>query len=205
MKNVKMYGKEWDPMEGKTSEEWEVIRKEWEGKHPFQQWFKINVYYPSCRFWSWFSDIPNQIKYFVQRGVRGWSTQDSWGAFYHISSVTLGMLKRLKYSKQGVPCVCINDGEPFEEGVKRWDDIMDKMIYSFQCIVDSENGKSEFWTAHPRNPDVHLLEYCDNESPHLSQPWSKKYPDVHLMTREENDKYEEGMQLFLKHYMSLWD
>jgi len=188
-----------DPYLGvKTSEEWDAIHAEWKRKHPILAWLKTNVYYPSCRFWRWFSDVPFQIKYFIQRGIRGWSNQDAWGAYYHISSVTLGMLKWLKINKHGVPCGCINDAEPFEVGQKRWDDIMDKMIYSFQCLVDAENGKSEFWTPHPDAPEVHLLEYGDN-------PWSQKYPEVHLMNKEEDDKYNEGMQLFIKYYQSLWD
>ena len=48
--------------------------------------------------------------------------------------------------------------------VDKWDNIMDKMIYSFECIMQDNNLEIEDW-----------------------------------------DRVQEGLDLFAKHYTSLWD
>lgn len=201
-KKNKLYGKWWGPFEGKTREEWETIRKEWEATHPIRTWLKKNIwnpiYFPVWRYWDRIRGIPNNIKWFFQRGYRGWATCDVWGFYDYNAKVTYDCLKWLKEHKHGVPSGICVDGEPFEESIKRWEAMLDEMIYSFECLVKSGTAECEFWYPHPDFPDKHLLAVGDD-------PWFKKYPECHLMTKEEDDRYNEGMQLFIKHYRSLWD
>lgn len=59
--------------------------------------------YAPYRAWKWFLRIPREIQWKWQRMNRGWSDQDVWGAYYHLSRVIPGMLRNLADNHMGHP------------------------------------------------------------------------------------------------------
>src|SRR3972149_2096252 len=43
------------------------------------------------------------FKYFIQRGIRGWSNRDSWSIDWYLTSILVPILKKLKENKHGHP------------------------------------------------------------------------------------------------------
>lgn len=192
----------------KTFKEWEEERLKWKKEHPIQNYIKYNIYYPLYRFITntlnpinWFKEV----KWFIQRGYRGWAECDVWSYYSYNIKVNLEALKWLKKYKHGIPNIALPDiteqrnytEEEFEQGVKNWNEILDKMIYAFEMLKKSEyEGTAERFFASSENPDKHFLADTD---------FSKKYPEHYLMSKEEDDKINEGLDLFRKHYFDLWD
>jgi hypothetical protein len=73
---------------------------------------------------------------------------DTWSMDHTLAMIILPMLKQLKEKKHGIPGSFIYDSEPwiqteekkkeFEESIQLWNDTLDKMIWSFQEIVNDD-------------------------------------------------------------------
>lgn len=68
------------------------------------------VYYPR--------DVFFEIKYFIQRGRRGYSDRDCWGLSDHLSSILPGMLRSLK-----------------DENNEKWDELLESMAQGFEADI----------------------------------------------------------------------
>lgn len=133
---------------------------------------------------------------------------DTWSMDHTLALIILPMLKQLKETKQGSPGSMLafqqtsnqdqltfdfygkEDDAAWEAGHKEWDQIMTKMIWSFQQIVDNN------WEE----------QYC-KKSPEFDE-------DFNLIKRGEYDwdgmnkheeKIKEGCELFGKYFRNLWD
>jgi len=108
---------------------------------------------------------------------------DCWNLDYTLATIIHPALVRMKEIKQGYPELYTEDEWPqsrFSDQLsfdfvdfdaedtmleQRWNDALDKMIYSFSVLADDER-----WS------------------------WDLEY-----------DRIQEGLDLFAKHYHSLWD
>jgi len=175
-------------------EKHERERAEDKRNHPIRFFFYYHVWLPICRFSDKYLDIRNyyyEIKYFIQRGRRGWSNRDWWCTYYFICKVLKEMIKYDKKNGHGLPMW--EEGMTEEEAIKKWADIQDKMIYAFESGEKIGNGDLELYAEWMWADDK--AEFRDR---------IKKYHGV-LQTKEEYDKMQEGFQLFIKHLWSLWD
>src|SRR5438067_227376 len=81
----------------KTSEEWEAIekaeRKTFKGKIKYA--WQDYVYYPLYRIGVRIKDFPEEVKYFYQRGVRGYCDRDAWGIDGYLSSFLPEILRHM--------------------------------------------------------------------------------------------------------------
>jgi len=106
---------------------------------------------------------------------------DTWSMDFTLAQIILPMLKQLKATKHGVPGDFVHgkDGNeiPFEIAEKKWDNVMDQMIWSFEQILD-ENNDDQF---------------------HLTGDF-----DVHAYQKHQR-KIQRGLDLFGKHFRNLWD
>ena len=72
---------------------------------------------------------------------------DSWNADYTLALIIYPVLKQLRRTKHGWAMLDDDDGFNFEErGIsadskKRWDEVMDAMIWSFKHIVKNKENK----------------------------------------------------------------
>lgn len=79
---------------------------------------------------DWFL-LRRRIKFAYQKLTRGFSDGDCWGLYYTMSVWLLPRLKHFRNHHAGYPCNLTSE---------EWDRIIDKMIYSFQWIVDDNEG-----------------------------------------------------------------
>lgn len=119
--------------------------------------------------------------------VDGFPRTDIWSLDYTLSYWIIPRLKKLKETKNGFPVMMYNDdefknctnGEQNSEidarKQKEWEEILDKMILSFEYVVRESDD---------RNYDCYS---------------SKEKMDEH------EQKIQEGLDLFAKYFRCLWD
>ena len=118
---------------------------------------------------------------------------DTWNMDYTLAKIILPMLKQLKVTKHGSPNVDNEDvpinlrapeedvlkyktlGETDPDFFKRWDWVLDEMIYAFDCKVNKEEVYMRFDIKDRRGME------------------------------KEQERISNGFKLFGKYYESLWD
>jgi len=155
---------------------------------------------------------------------------DVWNANETLSHVILPVLERLRETKQGAPFVDLEDvpkklrvekltkkqkenGEVSDNHFKRWDYVLDEMIWSFREIANGMPGEEEFstgereiiWTpvdekGNEVSEDYDGVKYYrmdkgPNDTSHFDKKGFDKY----------NERINNGLRLFGKYYRSLWD
>ncbi len=155
---------------------------------------------------------------------------DTWNMDGTLAKIIYPMLLQLKDTKQGVPNEVVNDiggedysdqysfdfyketyNESFDKACERWNDILDKMIWSFQQIAE-EDYDSKYHHGTPKfdwiltgqkypNPITGKME--DTYQMVDKNPTEHWYDSVGHQLHEE--RIQEGLELFGKYYRSLWD
>src|SRR5581483_4687454 len=121
-----------------------------------------------------------RVKWFIQRGKRGWSDSDGWSIFDYISEWMPDALRRLKDS-HGTPIsmypenmtmedISHTTDEEGEEAHKRWEKTLEDMALGFEAV-----------------------KLLDDELP---LPSTDRWKEL----RAQRDK---GMALFVEHFESL--
>lgn len=129
--------------------------------------------------------IPKEIKWFFQRGKRGWADIDVICMDYWFFRTVIPMLKRLKDTKHGYP-VDMTEEE--------WDEKLNKMIRCFEeanedtCSIKNEYDKLEEII---NNPELNTLD-----------KWIKRNDEI---WDYRNKMKKEGFELFSEYFWSLWD
>lgn len=136
---------------------------------------------------------------------------DTWNMDHTLALIIVPMLKQLKETKQGAPNVdCVDvpqilqpkqlevvryreNGETDENFFKRWDYVMDEMIWAFEQIVDDDND-DQFYDH---------SKVDENESDINKRVKQLKVDREGLETHHK--RIENGLRLFGKYYRSLWD
>ena len=154
---------------------------------------------------------------------------DTWSLDHTLANIILPALIHLKETKQGVPSEFAQVGgedysdqesfdfykesypEAFDKKSKEWDDILDKMIWSFEQLALEDYSeqyhhgdakydwiKSDQKVFNPitgRNEDTYQM--------------VDKNPDEHWYDAKglelHEERIQEGLELFGKYYRSLWD
>jgi len=165
----------------KSCDEMFKEQREWEKKHPILTFFKRNIYYPSCRFCHKVEMIPKEIKWFWQRGTRGWADSDVWSIDWFLCDIMPPMLKQLKKNKMGYPC---------GTSQKKWEKILDDIAYMFETAHEIQDMQAVF-------PEKKKATESMNQH-------RKKYK-IKVLTKEEFARYNKGWKLFQEYFYSLWD
>lgn len=154
---------------------------------------------------------------------------DTWSLDHSLALIILPCLIQLKATKQGVPHDFATVGgedyeaqdsfdfyketvnENFDQKVKEWDEVLDKMIWSFQQLALEEyddqyhHGKAEYdWVKTDKkypNPISGKME--DTYKMVDKNPDAHWYDHVGHKLHEE--RIQEGLELFGKYYRALWD
>jgi len=154
---------------------------------------------------------------------------DTWNLDHTLALIILPCLVQLKETKHGVPNefaevggedyidqLCFDfysetHNTAFDMGVQRWDEVLDKMIWSFEQLIKDDfdklyhHGKAEY-------------DYLKIEDQYLNSVTGKmedlfrmvdKNPDEHWYDsvghQEHYNRIEEGLLLFGKYFRNLWD
>lgn len=177
---------------------------------------------PICRAWNKFLDfIHPQIRYVKI------DKYDTWNMDGTLSPIILPMLKQLHATKHGSPNV--EDGDVPEElkstsappkeneydiddnHFKRWDWVMDQMIWSFEQL-QPDNDWEEQYTSGVCDFKFVPVDAEGNEVPKGENKFSEmRHGPNHTykIDWEGRNKHQErisnGLRLFGKYYQSLWD
>lgn len=142
---------------------------------------------------------------------------DTWDMDKTLSPIILPMLKQLKVSKQGAPMVSDDDvpeelkstSAPPKENdwdtdgnhFKRWDYIMDEMIWAFEQLVDDNwedqyyKGESDYVFVKSDENGMSVME----KGPKHTLEWDREGWTNH------HKRIDNGLRLFGTYYRSLWD
>ena len=168
---------------------------------------KIGMY-PNWKFYhhwlyDWFGYTPKQ-----KTSVRI-DRYDTWSMDDTLAPIILPMLKQLKATKHGAPFVDMADvpkelrppkeqiskmythGEEDSNYFKRWDWVMDEMIWAFEqkCRNNWQDDFYGGYTEDQKNgPMVGSFEWIDHEG-----------------IKAHQERMSNGFRLFGKYYESLWD
>jgi hypothetical protein len=155
---------------------------------------------------------------------------DTWNLDHTLALIIYPALLQLKATKQGIPSEFIDDvggaewgdqdsfdfyketyDEAWKEGSKRWDDILDKMIWSFEQLL--KNNYDDLY--HHGEMDMDWIKTDKKFSNPLTGKMEETYqmvdnnPDEHWYDHEghqlHEERIQEGLTLFGKYFRNLWD
>jgi len=123
-----------------------------------------------------------------QRLTTGFPHYQSWNFCSWHAKIVVPRLKMLKKDKDGVPCGLTEE---------QWDEIIDKIIWAFEHIDD--NIKPIY-----SDDFDHRYEVTECSSWKSYKSMNKIGTVDFSPVDEHNNKVQEGLNLFAKHYRSLW-
>ena len=156
---------------------------------------------------------------------------DTWGLDHTLATIILPALIQLKHTKHGVPgeftervggdfddnivfdFIKEDDTEVFNQLCDSWDEVLDKMIWSFlQLSIEDDydhqyhHGKMDIaWEKLP--DELHPDPVTGVKEP-LYQMVDKNPGEHwydHIGIQEHEKRIQEGLALFGKHFRDLWD
>lgn len=185
------------------------LHKEWKNNHPILSFFE-NFYYELRRKKDIPRDTYNKIKWFIQRGKRGYADCDIWNFSGYLSNILVNGLKELKDQVHGHPISidCSHhtvDIEGESKGTKKWKKIIDKMIWTFE--VTNKILERDWIPVFDEKYRIELRDYVKRLNRRDKKPLFDDLPKrkYHLMTKREMQKYNSGWKLFKDYYINLWD
>lgn len=155
---------------------------------------------------------------------------DTWNLDHTLAHIIYPALLQLKATKHGIPndFVCDVGGEDYnqqdsfdfykeshneawEKAAQRWDEVLDKMIWSFEQLLKQDydekyhHGKTDWdWVESDKtfpNPVTGKVEKTFQMVD--KNPGGHWYDQKGHMLHEE--RIQEGLELFGKYYRALWD
>jgi hypothetical protein len=151
---------------------------------------------------------------------------DTWSMDHTLSYIILPMLKQLKDTKHGAPLVDDEDvpeelkstSAPEKENewdtddnhFKRWDYVLDEMIYAFEHKVDDswedfyrEGNIDMKWI--PVDKDGNEVPKGEHKFYQMTDGPNHTYKCDYDGMQKVHDRMQNGFRLFGKYYQGLWD
>jgi hypothetical protein len=155
---------------------------------------------------------------------------DTWSFDHTIASIILPALIQLKNTKHGVPggftdrvggdfdnnlvfdFIKEDDTEVFDQLCNSWDEVLDKMIWSFLQLSIEDDYDNKY---HHGKIETDWVEsdytYTDPITGKIEKTYQMvdKNPEEHwydqIGIQEHEKRIQEGLDLFGKHFRDLWD
>ena len=139
---------------------------------------------------------------------------DTWSMDQTLAHIIIPMLVQLRATKHGVPCIDIKDipkvkNSNLNTAEQQWDWILSEMIWTFEQIIDEDDGESYYMVPYKDEEEVNRTRLHDmdgNVRYLLSEEEAKQ---IGKFDKVLFDKYQKrldnGLRLFGKYYRSLWD
>ncbi len=146
---------------------------------------------------------------------------DTWNMDSTLSPIILPMLKQLKATKHGSP-MCSpyfdqtsnsaqysfdfyadGDEAAWNAGHQAWEDIMDKMIWSFEQLQPDYDWEDQYTLV---KPELDMKKYPEDEGKMVVPVrWKVQGVTDWDARRKHQERIDEGLKLFGEYYQSLWD
>ena len=147
---------------------------------------------------------------------------DTWNMDNTLAHIILPMLIQLKETKHGAPIVDDEDvpeelrstSAPPKENeydvdgnhFKRWDWVMDEMIFAFEHELD-DDWENKFWKV---EPEIYFAasdekKFGEGENSVREIVWKNKGECDWDGRKAVQDRIDNGFRLFGKYYQALWD
>jgi hypothetical protein len=142
---------------------------------------------------------------------------DTWSMDHTLALIIVPMLKQLKETTHGAASIDDEDvpeelkstSAPAKENdwdiddnyFKRWNWVLDEMIWAFQHIVN-DDWKEEFYSGTPRMKSIQLE---NGMSQVIEDTGLDAFRVDYDRMQEVEDRIKNGTRLFGKYYCGLWD
>jgi len=178
---------------------------------------------PLCKAWQAFLDFVHPPIDLVK--IDRW---DTWSMDYTLASIILPMLKQLQKTKHGSPSVDDkdvpeglglrsteapakeNEWDTDENWFKRWDWVLDEMIFAFTCKV-YDSWEDEFRSGEhdmlwvPVDIDGNEVTKGEHRSYQMKHGPKDTYKCDYKGMQVVEARIQNGFRLFGKYYQGLWD
>ena len=126
-----------------------------------------------------------EIIWFIQRGRRGWADCDVWDFDYYLCNIIPQGLRKLK---GGVGCPSeFYDKEAKNKECHLWDETLEEMAQGFEAAKFLKSCGYQKMIPSKEKPKYWKME-IDQEA-----------------MKNAKEKMDRGLQLFAKHFFTLWD
>jgi hypothetical protein len=151
---------------------------------------------------------------------------DTWGMDNTLGTIALPMLKQLKATKHGAPFVDDedvpeelkstsappkeNEWDTDDNHFKRWDYVMDEMIFAFENHLDDSwqdafhSGKHDIVTV-PVDADGNIVPKGEHKYYRMDKGPNDTYQCDYEGMKVVQKRIQNGFRLFGKYYQGLWD
>ena len=126
-----------------------------------------------------------QIKFFIQRGRRGYADCDVWNVHSYLSDLLPKMLRQLSVG-YGCPSD-LYDKKATNNECHKWTEIIEEIAQGFEAAQFLDKMKYHKWVDSKTSKGAKTLE-IDYES-----------------LENARKKLDRGLELFKKYYLNLWD
>lgn len=167
-------------------------KQKWRKLHPKLAKLQDIWWWIRHGIWQKIEEFPRNIKYFIQRGKRGYSDRDTWSFGFYLATVISGGIDKLIKDVHGRPCDL--------KSLKQWKSILKKINRTFKTEEKIIDGELLFLPAKKYNDKKRkdIIKFTKENN----KEWDINY---RVMTKKENREYKEGWKLFEKFFESLWD
>lgn len=156
-----------------------------------------NIYYAIKRFFDRISDIPRELKWFYQRGKKGYSDRDCWSFDNYLAEVIAGGLKELAKHSHGCPDDFYKEYAD-EDGCQKWIDFLNKVANGFEEY--NKDSLDELYKD--RKLIMEKGPFRFKFEPEVTE---KDWEEFAIKEKEKAKRFEENFQLFIKYFGAYWD
>ena len=132
-------------MKNKEHETFELIEDmftKWDEEN--EKWYNKYFVIPFHTFIYAIMEFPSKVKWFYQRGSRGWSDRSAWSIDTWLVNNLIPMLERLKKDKHGTPALMYRKKDGVDKGGNptgnadwlannRWNNVLNEILYGLKC------------------------------------------------------------------------
>lgn len=142
------------------------------------------------KFFDFLRDIPKEIEWFFQRGIRGYSDRDVWDVSNWFENTVIPMLEQLQKTKHGYP---------MDTTEEQWDIILKNMIDYFKESTERYcSEKNEYTEDYLASLYENNQKKCDG----IEKEWIRRENEI---TKYRIEMKNKAFKLFSKHFYDLWD
>jgi len=170
--------------------------------------YNIKYFFP--RLGHFYDDIRYRVRQKFQRTIRGYADSDLWNMDGFLAEFLYKMMDRfIKSKRMGYPADFDPDREYSEEDdektIQEWEKTLAKIREGFQAANDLCDENFD-WNKYPVDrEDLDLVCHRKPMTPEQEKQSKERYEQYDIWAKEKRKVFEEGMDLFKKHFFALWD